>query len=131
MKPTVVLVNTARGELIDEEALASALAEGRIAAAGLERGACFIANCVKCRPPQNREPHPDELGACLPYLERQVAILAPLSGPVPTFGVSTRDGALLATAETLWAFINFATGRPARIPPDIAGAFAVVDAPPP
>ncbi len=48
-----------------------------IAAAGLERGACFIANCVKCRPPQNREPHPDELMACLPFLERQVAALQP------------------------------------------------------
>ncbi|HAK95269.1 MAG TPA: acyl-CoA thioesterase [Planctomycetes bacterium] len=41
----------------------------------------------------------------------------------------TGDGALLATAETRWAFINFATGRPARIPPDIAGAFAIVNAP--
>lgn len=48
-----------------------------IAAAGLERAACFIANCVKCRPPQNREPHPDEIAACLPYLERQIAALAP------------------------------------------------------
>ena len=32
---------------------------------------------MKCRPPQNREPHPDELTACLPYLERQIAALEP------------------------------------------------------
>lgn len=44
---------------------------------GLARGQCFIANCVKCRPPQNREPHPDEIGACLPYLVRQITILKP------------------------------------------------------
>ena len=44
---------------------------------GLERSQCFIANCVKCRPPQNREPHPDEIGACLPYLERQIAAVRP------------------------------------------------------
>ena len=44
---------------------------------GLVRSQCFIANCVKCRPPQNREPHPDEIGACLPYLARQIAILKP------------------------------------------------------
>jgi DNA polymerase len=44
---------------------------------GLLRSQCFIANCVKCRPPQNREPHPDEIGACLPYLERQIAVIRP------------------------------------------------------
>jgi uracil-DNA glycosylase family 4 len=44
---------------------------------GLERSKCFIANCVKCRPPQNREPHPEEIGACLPYLERQIAAVRP------------------------------------------------------
>jgi uracil-DNA glycosylase family 4 len=44
---------------------------------GLARGQCFIANCVKCRPPQNREPHPDEIGACLPYLLKQITILKP------------------------------------------------------
>jgi len=44
---------------------------------GLVRDQCFIANCVKCRPPQNREPHPDEIGACLPYLARQITILKP------------------------------------------------------
>ncbi len=43
----------------------------------LERSQCFIANCVKCRPPQNREPHPDEISACLPYLERQIAMVRP------------------------------------------------------
>ena len=44
---------------------------------GLPRAQSFIANCVKCRPPQNREPHPDELNACLPFLERQIAALRP------------------------------------------------------
>ena len=43
----------------------------------LPRDRCFIANCVKCRPPQNREPHPDEIGACLPFLLRQIAIVKP------------------------------------------------------
>ena len=37
------------------------------------------------------------------------------------------DEALLATAATNWAFINFHTGRPTRIPPEVAGAFTVVD----
>jgi len=44
---------------------------------GLARHQVFIANCVKCRPPQNREPHPDEIGACLPFLERQIALVRP------------------------------------------------------
>ena len=44
---------------------------------GLSRERCFISNCVKCRPPQNREPHPDELAACMPFLERQIEVLRP------------------------------------------------------
>ena len=44
---------------------------------GLRREQCYIANVVKCRPPQNREPHPDEIAACLPYLERQITIIRP------------------------------------------------------
>ena len=43
----------------------------------LDRSQCYIANCVKCRPPQNREPHPEEIGACLPYLEQQIAAVRP------------------------------------------------------
>lgn len=38
---------------------------------------CFIGNIVKCRPPGNRDPLPDETAACLPYLKRQIALLKP------------------------------------------------------
>jgi len=38
---------------------------------------CFIANIVKCRPPGNRDPSPEESAACLPYLKRQIEILRP------------------------------------------------------
>ena len=48
-----------------------------IAAMGLAREDVYIANIVKCRPPENRAPHPGEVGACLPYLEEQIAIVAP------------------------------------------------------
>jgi DNA polymerase len=38
---------------------------------------CFIANVVKCRPPGNRDPEPDEIAACMPFLERQICALRP------------------------------------------------------
>ncbi|MGZ6255850.1 MAG: uracil-DNA glycosylase family protein [Candidatus Limnocylindria bacterium] len=44
---------------------------------GWEREHVFIANVVKCRPPGNRDPEPDEINACRPYLERQEAALDP------------------------------------------------------
>jgi DNA polymerase len=48
-----------------------------IAAMGLQRSQVFIANIVKCRPPQNREPAPDEVATCTPYLLRQIEIIHP------------------------------------------------------
>lgn len=44
---------------------------------GLNRDSCYIANVVKCRPPDNRDPKPDEISACRPWLERQVELIAP------------------------------------------------------
>ena len=38
---------------------------------------CYIANIVKCRPPGNRDPRPEESAACLPYLEAQLSYLRP------------------------------------------------------
>lgn len=45
--------------------------------AGLIRDAVFITNVVKCRPPGNRDPQPDELIACKPYLDKQIEIIDP------------------------------------------------------
>ena len=44
---------------------------------GLPRDQVFIANVLKSRPPANRDPRPDEVAACLPYLMRQIALLKP------------------------------------------------------
>jgi DNA polymerase len=46
--------------------------------AGLRRSDVYITNVVKCRPPQNRDPLPDEIDACAPYLERQIATIDPV-----------------------------------------------------
>ena len=43
----------------------------------LDRTGCYIANIVKCRPPRNRDPQPEEQNACFPYLENQIALLHP------------------------------------------------------
>jgi DNA polymerase len=43
----------------------------------LQRSDVFIANVVKCRPPQNRDPLPEEIEACSGYLERQLAAIKP------------------------------------------------------
>ncbi len=46
-------------------------------AAGIERDDVYIANIIKCRPPNNRTPLTNEIEACIPYLGRQVALIAP------------------------------------------------------
>jgi len=38
---------------------------------------CYIANIVKCRPPNNREPHSEETAACFHFLEKQISVLKP------------------------------------------------------
>lgn len=48
-----------------------------IHAIGMERSDVYICNVVKCRPPQNRNPEPDEAEACLGYLRQQVALVRP------------------------------------------------------
>jgi len=44
---------------------------------GIDRGRCYIANVVKCRPPDNRDPRPDEIASCRPYLSSQLELIAP------------------------------------------------------
>ena len=44
---------------------------------GIDRSQFYIANVVKCRPPDNRDPKPDEIAACRPWLEAELAVLRP------------------------------------------------------
>ncbi len=48
-----------------------------LGAAGLTRESVYIANVVKCRPPGNRDPQPEEIAACRGYLERQITLVDP------------------------------------------------------
>jgi DNA polymerase len=48
-----------------------------IAAMGFERDQVYIANVIKCRPPQNRPPETDEIGSCQPFLYRQIDAVRP------------------------------------------------------
>jgi len=48
-----------------------------LASAGYKREEVFITNVVKCRPPGNRDPLPDEIQACSGYLDRQIALINP------------------------------------------------------
>lgn len=48
-----------------------------LARIGLRRADVFITNVVKCRPPENRDPEPDEIAACSDYLTRQIALINP------------------------------------------------------
>lgn len=56
---------------------AGRLLDAMLHAIGLQRSQVFIANVLKCRPPGNRDPRPDETEACWPFLERQVELIAP------------------------------------------------------
>jgi DNA polymerase len=53
------------------------LLEKLLASIDWKRDEVFIANVVKCRPPDNRDPEPDEIAACAPYLTRQLEVLDP------------------------------------------------------
>ena len=68
-----------------------------IRAIGLERVDVYIANVVKCRPPDNRDPEPDEIETCSPYLARQIEAVRPrvivtLGAPAARTLLGTRVG---------------------------------------
>ena len=81
-KATVMFIGEGPGA--DEDRLgrpfvgrAGQLLDRMLAAIDIPRQDVYIANVVKCRPPQNRNPEPDEAAACLPYLRGQFALVRP------------------------------------------------------
>jgi len=82
--PNARLMFVGEGPGADEDAQglpfvgrAGQLLNNMIAAMGLRREQVYIANVVKCRPPQNRTPEPDEANTCSPFLFRQIDVVCP------------------------------------------------------
>jgi DNA polymerase len=81
---------------------------------GWRREDVFITNVVKCRPPENRDPEPDEIAACEPYLRRQLAVLDP--AVVVTLGRHSMGrfmpGARISQVHGTMRPVDPATGAP-------------------
>ena len=75
---------------------AGQLLDRMIEAMGLGRDEVYVCNVVKCRPPDNRKPEPDEMAACLPYLNEQLELIAPRV--IVALGATAVQG-LLGTSE--------------------------------
>ena len=79
----VMCIGEAPGAREDEQGLPFVGPAGRfldelLGGIGLSRETVHIANVVKCRPPGNRDPQPEEIAACQPFLDRQIALVDPL-----------------------------------------------------
>ncbi|MDR0465237.1 MAG: uracil-DNA glycosylase [Treponema sp.] len=83
MQPVVMVIGEGPGEDEDKQGRpfvgkAGQLLDKMLSAIGLSRSEnAFIANVVKCRPPKNRDPYPEETAACSQFLKRQISILKP------------------------------------------------------
>jgi uracil-DNA glycosylase family 4 len=78
----LVIVGEGPGKNEDEQGVpfvgrSGALLEQLLGEIGLERNDAYIANVVKCRPPKNRDPRPDEIEACKGYLREQLRLIDP------------------------------------------------------
>jgi len=75
---------------------AGLLLDKMIAAMGLSRDEVYVCNIVKCRPPNNRKPEPEEMAACMPYLAEQIELIEP--SVIVALGATAVQG-LLGTSE--------------------------------
>lgn len=79
----VMFIGEAPGQTEDQQGLPFVGRAGQLltriieGGMGLQRAEVYIANINKCRPPGNRDPEPDEVAACLPFLRRQIQIIQP------------------------------------------------------
>ncbi len=101
----LMFVGEAPGEDEDRQGIpfvgrAGQLLTKMIVAMGLSRESVYIANIVKCRPPSNRNPEPDEIAACRPFLQQQIEAVRPkVVCALGTFSAQT----LLSTREPISA----------------------------
>jgi DNA polymerase len=77
---------------------AGQLLDRMIAAMGIARDDVYVCNIVKCRPPKNRAPEPEEVSACMPYLTEQLSLIEPQV--IVALGKTAVQG-LFGTAESI------------------------------
>ena len=99
------------GELLDK----------MIEAMGWTRDAVYIANILKCRPPGNRNPEPDEVASCFPFLDRQIETVAPRI--LVALGRPAANGLLGNTAPISALRGRFHDRRGVRVMPTFHPAF--------
>lgn len=114
LRPDLLLIGEGPGAEEDQRGepfvgQAGKLLDAMLHAIGLERGkGVYIANAVKCRPPGNRTPEADEMAACRPYLEQQIALLQPrlilLLGRAAAHTILGDDRALAALRGKRFAY---------------------------
>ena len=136
--PDVMFVGEAPGADEDRQGLAFVGRAGQlltkmIAAMGYTRDEVFIANICKCRPPENRNPTPEEMAACIPFLKRQIQLVRPKTivalGNTACLGLLGRGG--ITSLRGKWTSFEgipvMPTFHPAyllRCPPAKVGAWA-------
>jgi uracil-DNA glycosylase len=116
----VVLVGEGPGQNEDEQGrpfvgAAGGLLTELLRSIGWQREDVFITNVVKCRPPGNRDPEPDEIAACAPYLARQLTVLDPaVVVTLGRFSLGTfMPGARIGSAHGTSRPVDPASGAPA------------------
>ncbi len=127
-RPLVIVIGEGPGAEEDRTGLpfvgpAGQLLDKMLGSIGLSRQEnCFIGNIVKCRPPMNRDPAPDEQAACMGFLDRQIALLRPKAflavGRIPAqslLGVKDGIGKLRGTVYDYLGVPLIATYHPAAL----------------
>ena len=122
----LMFVGEAPGRDEDEQGLAFVGRAGQlltkiIEAMGKKREDVYIANCLKCRPPNNRNPEDDEIAACRPFLEEQIRLISPKV--IVTLGTFAAQ-ALLETDEPIGRMRgHWRSAQGARVMPTFHPAF--------
>ena len=123
----ILLVGEGPGANEDQQGVpfvgrAGELLDRILGAISLDRGSVYIANVVKCRPPDNRVPAPDEVAACLPILKRQIEIMNPevivaLGGSAASALLDTRQsiGSLRGALHSYGRAVVMVTYHPAAL----------------
>ncbi len=125
-KAELMFVGEAPGREEDEQGLAFVGRAGQlltkiIEAMGRTREDVWICNVIKCRPPSNRDPEPDEVDACRPFLEEQIRLISPRA--IVTLGTFAAQ-AVLETDEPISRLRGrWQTMRGVRVMPTFHPAF--------